>query len=310
MRLEQAMFITKEDWNTLDILEILGIKLSQDYENLDYYKDKIKSLPTWEYFISDLDWTFFRWMLQKEAVSLFIKFVVSREFYNTNPEEFFDFIKDLDYFNKLEKQALNKENSYSDYLNAGIFLLLKHKNLVDWEDFLIFIRSHFKSKEKIKPFRFSINKMKEVLENGKIFLFVSGAPDFIFEIYLELLKVYLEKNIWEQKSKNIFWLSTNITWNGNFCAPMWWRDNKIKLINLLKDKKIITKTIWWMWDTWADFWISASLDKWNNFYFINPEKKVIQKFDELKVDWIKYKMIFERKDLVCEFDRESVKFVL
>lgn len=308
MRLENAVLQTKKEGNTKDILEILGIEMIENYDT-DYYNERIEKLPKWEYFISDLDWTFFRWSLQKEAVSLFIKFVVSKSYYNINPEKFFEFIKDLEYFNFLEKQAQNKEINFSDYLNAGIFLLLKHKSLIEWNDFLNFIKSSFSEKEKVKPFRFSMWKLKEVLDSGKNFLFVSGAPDFIFEIYMELLKNYIVKNVWISASNNIFWISSNFDKNMKFFTPLWWRKHKETFINILREKNIITKTIWWMWDTWWDFGISDALDKQNEFFFVNPERKVLERFEELKTENIDFKMIIERKDFIWEIDRKSVKFL-
>lgn len=308
MRLENAVLQTKKEGNTKDILEILGIEMIENYDT-DYYNERIEKLPKWEYFISDLDWTFFRWSLQKEAVSLFIKFVVSKSYYSINPEKFFEFIKDLEYFNFLEKQAQNKEINFSDYLNAGIFLLLKHKSLIEWNDFLNFIKSSFSEKEKVKPFRFSMWKLKEVLDSGKNFLFVSGAPDFIFEIYMELLKNYIVKNVWISASNNIFWISSNFDKNMKFFTPLWWRKHKETFINILREKNIITKTIWWMWDTWWDFGISDALDKQNEFFFVNPERKVLERFEELKTENIDFKMIIERKDFIWEIDRKSVKFL-
>lgn len=309
MRLENAINETKKTGNTKDILEILWVSLENNFEK-KYYTEKIKNLPKWEYFISDLDWTFFRWTLQKEAVSLFIKFVTKKEYYDINPEDFYEFIKDLEFFNKLEKKAHNKEIPFFEYLNAWIFLLLKHKKLANWEKFLIFVKNNFDSKEKVKPFRFSMKKIKEVLENNWNFLFVSWAPDFIFEIYLELLKSYIWKNIWENYSKKVFWFWTNIEKNENFCCPLWWKENKKLFIDSLKEKWIITKTIWWMWDTWSDFWISECLDNWNDFFFMNPEKKVIEKFEDLKTENINYKFIFERKDFAFEMDRKNINFII
>lgn len=306
MKLEDAVLKTKQAWNTKDILEILGIELIENFDK-DYYNQKIEKLPKWNYFISDLDWTFFRWTLQKEAVSLFIKFVISKWLYTLKADKYYDFLVDLEYFYELEKKAFNKEIVFSEYLNAGIYLLLKHKNLVDWDDYLAFIRYNFSTKEKIKPFRFSIEKMKEILSEDNIFLFVSWAPDFIFEIYLELLKIYISKNIWEEEAKKIYGFGTKIWKCGKYFCPLWASHNKTSFINLLREKWIFKKTIWWMWDTSADFWISKALDKWNDFWFINPEKKVIEKFDELYYKEINYKMIFERKDLVCEFEKNSIK---
>lgn len=171
------------------------------------------------------------------------------------------------------------------------------------------MKLNFDSKEKIKPFRFSITKMKEILDSWKNFLFVSWAPDFIFDIYLELLKNYIIKNIWKSESNNIFWFWSNVCEENKYICPLWSRDSKTKFINSLKEKNIIKNSIWWMWDTWSDFGISDALDKWNDFFFINPEKKVIEKFDELKSEWINYKIIIERKDLVCEINKENIKFI-
>jgi hypothetical protein len=88
-------------------------------------------------------------------------------------DKYFDFLKDVKFFNELEKRAFNKQIEYFEYLNAGIYLLMKHKDLIEWEDYLAFIKYYFKSKEKINPFRFSFSKIKEILESGGKFVFVS-----------------------------------------------------------------------------------------------------------------------------------------
>ena len=61
MLLKEALKIHKNSWNKLDILEILWAKLENDYLSEKHYKEKIEKLPKWDFFISDLDWTFFRW---------------------------------------------------------------------------------------------------------------------------------------------------------------------------------------------------------------------------------------------------------
>ena len=309
MILEKALVELNRKQNTKDILEILGIKFRCDYLNHSYYKNKISSLNKWDYFISDLDWTFFRWTLQKEAVSLFIKFVKKQDYLNMDLDDYLVFLKDVKFFNNLEKKAYNKEIEYFEYLNAWIFLLLKHKNLVEWDEYLAYIKYSFKKKEKINPFRFSFKKLKEVLEGNKNFIFVSWAPDFIFDIYLELLKKYIWKNIWEQYVSNIFWIGSFLSLETKEYVPLWWKDHKNDFIKWLLSEKIIENVIWWMGDTASDFWISYMLDENMDFYFVNPERKVFDKFDEFKKDKINYHFVIERKDLIIEIKKEDIKYI-
>lgn len=309
MNLEEVLEILKQKSNDKDILEHLWIKFRTDYENQDYYLNRISLMHSWDYFISDLDGTFFRWVLQKEAFTIFVKYVKKHNYLDLNIEDYYLFLKDLKFFNTLEKKAYNKEIEYFEYLNAWIYLLLKHKNLVDWDWYLNFMKSSFKIKEKINPFRFSFSKITEVLLSWKNFLFVSWAPNFVFDIYLDLLKDYISKNIWKSYANNIYWFWSNVFLNEKSYTPLWWRDHKKWFINLLRDRKIINKTIWWMGDTNSDFWISYALDKWNNFYFVNPEKKVIDNYDNFKIEGINYSLIIERKDLIFEINKKDIKFI-
>jgi len=309
MNLEEVLDILKQKSNDKDILEHLWIKFRTDYENQDYYLDRISLMHSWDYFISDLDGTFFRWVLQKEAFTIFVKYVKKHNYLDLNIEEYYLFLKDLKFFNTLEKKAYNKEIEYFEYLNAWIYLLLKHKNLVDWDWYLSFMKSSFKIKEKINPFRFSFSKITEVLLSWNNFVFVSWAPNFVFDIYLDLLKDYISKNIWKSYANNIYWFWSRVFLNENSYTPLWWRDHKKWFINLLRERKIINKTIWWMGDTNSDFWISYALDKWNNFYFVNPEKKVIDNYDNFKIDSINYSLIIERKDLIFEIEKKDIKFI-
>lgn len=309
MRLEKVLDLLKQKDNKKDILEHLWIKFRTDYDNQDYYKHKMHSMHIWNYFISDLDGTFFRWVLQKEAFTVFVKFVKKHNYLDLNIDDYYSFLKDLEFFNKLEKKAYNKEIEFFEYLNAWIYLLLKHKNLVDWNWYLNFMRYSFKVKEKINPFRFSFSKMKEVLLSGWNFLFVSGAPNFIFDIYLDLLKEYVSKNIGDSYANNVFWFWSNVFMDCNDYTPLWWRDHKKTFINILREKKIINQTIWWMWDTSSDFWISYALDNGNKFYFVNPEKKVVDNFENFKIDSIDYMLLIERKDLIFSIKKEDINFI-
>lgn len=309
MNLKNALKEVSSKNNSKDILELVWIKFRNDYLDQDYYDKKIDLLPRWNYFISDLDGTFFRWVLQKEAVSLFIKFVNEHNYLDFDLEKYYDFLNDVKHFNELEKKAYNKKIEFFEYLNAWIYLLLKHRKLVNWDDYLFFIKQNFIKKEKINPFRFSFSKIKEVLESGDNFIFISWAPNFIFEIYLELLKDYVSKNIWKTYSNSIFWFWSNLFLDFKEYTPLWWREHKNTFINILKDKDIILNIIWWMWDTSSDFWISYSLDKNKDFYFVNPEKKVLEKFDEFFKKDINYHMIIERKDLIIEINKKDITFL-
>ena len=308
MNLENALVELNWENNTRDILEILWITFRCDYENQEYYKNKLDLMHKWNYFISDLDGTFFRWVLQKEAFSLFVKFVKKQNYLDFDLDDYYNFLNDIKFFNELEKKAYNKEIEYFEYLNAGIYLLLKHKKLVNWNDYLWFIKYNFTVKEQVKPFRFSLKKIKEVLENWDNFVLVSWAPSFIFEIYLDLLKTYITKNLWKAYSNNIFWFWSNLSIEKSKYSPLWWRDHKKSFIDLLIKNNIIDKVIWGMWDTTSDFWISYSCI-WKDFYFVNPEKKVFDNFDNFKETGVNYHFIIERKDLIIEIQKKDIKYI-
>jgi len=309
MKLEKVLEVLKDDKNKKDILEHLWISFREDYYNQSYYRNKINLMHRWNYFISDLDGTFFRWVLQKEAFTIFVKYVKKHNYLDLDIDNYYEFLKDLEFFNALEKKAYNKEIEFFEYLNAGIYLLLKHKKLVDWQWYLTFMKYSFKTKEKINPYRFSFSKLKEVLLSGGNFLFVSWAPNFIFDIYLDLLKDYISKNIWESYANNVFWFWSNVFLDSNDYTPLWWRDHKKNFINLLIEKKVIDKTIWWMGDTTSDFGISYALDLWNKFYFVNPEKKVVDNIEKFKIENIDYELIIERKDLIFRIKKEDINLV-
>lgn len=309
MKLEEVLDVLKQKTNDKDILEHLWIKFRTDYLEQEYYSQKILSMHRGDYFVSDLDWTFFRGVLQKEAFTIFVKFVKKHNYLDLNIDDYYLFLKDLEFFNKLEKKAYNKEIEFFEYLNAWIFLLLKHKNLVDWQWYLNFMKYSFRLKEKINPFRFSFAKMKEVLLSGGNFVFVSGAPNFVFDIYLELLKEYIWKNIGKSYANNVFWFWSNVFLELDWYTPLWWRDHKKDFINILRERKIINKTIWGMWDTASDFGISYALDLWNKFYFVNPEKKVVDNIEKFKIENIDYELIIERKDLIFKIKKEDINLV-
>ena len=306
MKLESAMELLQDKNNKLDILEILWIKFSADFLAEDYYTEKIKELPKWDYFISDLDGTFFRWVLQKEAFTLFVKFVKKQDILEANTSDYMDFIDDLKFFDKLEKQAYNKEVPYAEYLHAWIYLLIKHSKLVNWKEYLQYLKNNFSQKEKITPYRFSYQKLLEVVNSGKKFLFISWAPNFIFDIYVDLLKVYVEKNVWVEAAKNIYWFWTKINIKNSIITPLWGLEHKSSFIKKLKEKDFLWKIDWWMWDTSSDFWISYEIDENSDFYFVNPDRKVIENYDKLVKKDINFHLIFERKDLIYEMKKEDI----
>lgn len=60
MLLKEAIHLHNQHKGKTDILELLGIEIREDYQEETYYSDKIERLETGNYFISDLDGTFFR----------------------------------------------------------------------------------------------------------------------------------------------------------------------------------------------------------------------------------------------------------
>lgn len=306
MELKNAMEMLNDENNKLDILEILWIRFTEDFLEEKYYIDRLKQLPKWEYFLSDLDWTFFRGVLQKEAISLFVKYVKKQNILEYDLWEYTEFILDLKYFDILEKQAYNKEIPFFEYLHAGIYLLIKHRGLVNWQDYKKYLRNSFLQKEKITPYRFSFQKLKEVIDSWKNFLFISWAPNFIFDIYLDILKEYVEKNISPSAANNIYWFGTKINIDKLTLTPLWGAHHKSNFIDILKEKNIVTSVIWWMGDTSSDFWISHKLDKGSDFYFVNPDKRVITWYDKNIIPDINYHLIFERKDLIYEMKKEDI----
>lgn len=150
--------------------------------------------------------------------------------------------------------------------------------------------------------------MKEELEKWNNFLFVSGCPDFALDIYLNLLKGFIAKVTWKD-----YWEQINAVWtyiwiHNNKCIPLFWRKSKQAFIEKIQNEKEI-KIIWWMWDTSSDYWISHCLNKWSDFYFINPEKSVINNYSEFSKKWINYHFISERKDLIYELDIKKINII-
>jgi hypothetical protein len=56
-----------------------------------------------------------------------VKFVKKQNFLEYELSDYTEFLKDLKYFDILEKQAYNKEVPFFEYLHAGIYLLIKHR---------------------------------------------------------------------------------------------------------------------------------------------------------------------------------------
>lgn len=309
MLLKEALETHKNSKWKIDILELLWIELRNDYCKQEFYNNKVSDLPKWKYFISDLDWTFFRWTLIKEAFSLYAKYLKDLNIEKINLERYKEFLDDFKLFKEIEKDAYNKKIKYEDYLNAWLFLINKYHDLTDWGDFLIFLKEFFHRNQKVNPFRFSMKKIKEVVENWDQFLFISWASSFVFEIYLELLKEYIWKNIWEQYINQIHWISSYVDFDNKQVYNMWNIEWKFQFISHLKQKDFIKEIIWWMWDTSSDYGISNHLSEKKPFYFINPAYTAISKFDILSKKWVDYHFIFERKDLIFEHGINDIKIL-
>lgn len=309
MLLKEALNIQKESKWQIDILELAWIKIKYDYCEEKYYKNKVSKLPKWNYFISDLDWTFYRWVLIKEAFSSFAKYLTEQDIRNIDLERYKEFLDDFKFFKELEKDAYNKKIDYTEYLNAGMYILYKYHNLVSWDKYIVYLKEKFYIDEKVNPLRFSMRKIKEILLAWDNFIFISWASSFVFEIYIELLKEHIRKDLWVWYVKNIYWISSYVNFNKKFVYNMWNKDWKYRFISEMKKKWIFKKIIWWMWDTTSDYWISNHLDNNINFYFINPANTVLTDYEKLYKKWVNYKFIFERKDLIFEYKKENIKIL-
>lgn len=309
MLLEEAIKIHQNNkWKT-DILELLWIEIEENFSKEPYYTDKLKSLKNKKIFISDLDGTFFRWTMTKEIFSIFFKFVKNKDITTLETSKVKEFLDDNLYFNNLEKKAYNKQIKYSEYINAGTFLLFKYRDLVNWWEFLVFLKNSFIKKQKVNPFRFSLAKIKEVLKNGDDFVFVSWAPNFALDIYIDLLKIFIEEETWIDYSKNIEWFWTYFGLNNSHCIPLFSRNHKTNFINYLKKETWNENIIWWMWDTVADYWIASNLSQNSIFYFVNPEVSVLKDFEKYMKNGITYKFIIERKNLIFEMKAENIDVI-
>jgi len=309
MLLKEAMEVHKNSKWKIDILETLWISIKDNYCEQEFYKQKVKNLPKWNYFISDLDGTFFRWTLIKEAFSLYAKYLRELNISEIDLERYKEFLDDFKLFKELEKKAYNKKIGYIDYLNAWLFLLYKYHNLTDWWKFLDFLKDYFHRKQKVNPYRFSIWKMKEVLEKWDNFLFISWASSFVFEIYLELLKEYIWRNLWKKYIKQIHGISSYVDFEKKYVYNMWNQTWKYNFIKELKKKDFLEKITWAMWDTSSDFWIANHLEKDTPFYFINPANTAITKFQELAKKDVKFHFISERKDLIFEYNINEINIL-
>ncbi|MDD3646775.1 MAG: hypothetical protein PHH06_05225 [Candidatus Gracilibacteria bacterium] len=309
MLLKEAIELHKKHNGKTDILELLGIELRDNYLEEEYYKNKLNTLEPGDYFISDLDGTFFRGMLSQETFSLFFKYIKRQNLLNYDAGEFKEFLEDNKFFDKLERDSYNKKIKYGEYINAGTFLLFKYKRLIKWDSFINYLKESFVRKEKVNPFRFSIRKIKDVLNAGNKFVFVSGAPHFVLEIYVQLLKEHLKEDINQKYLNNIEGFGSYMKVNNSHALGLFGKDQKDNFIKLLKKTGKVKKIIGGMGDTKSDYGISYNLEEGETFYFVNPEQSVIENYDKLKTDSVKYRFIIERKNLIFEINPKDVNIL-
>lgn len=307
--LENAIKIYKNSKWKIDILETIWFELKTDFENEKHYKSKIDNLPTWNYFISDLDGTFFRGTLIQEAFTLFVKYIRLEKLQKLDLNIYKHFLDDYVLFKELENDAYNKKINFGDYLNAWLVIIYKYHNLISWDNYLLYLKDSFFMKEKVNPYRFSFSKIKEILLQWDNFMFVSWASSFVFDIYLDLLKDYIWKNIWEKYTKQIFGFSSYADLQHQYVYNLWNHDSKFNFIDKLKKTWKIQKILWWMWDTTSDFGIANHLETNNDFYFINPAYSVLENLEKIWKKDINFHLISERKDIIYEFKKEDIKIL-
>ncbi len=292
-------------------MEYLGYNLSEDFD-IDYYKEKFSQLPIWDYFVSDLDWTFYRWILLEYVVNKFVEFIRYQDFWKINIKLYHQFIDDVVDFLHLKRKAYNKQVNFMLYTEVAVYILVKYYKLIDWKQFLMFLREEMFLKTKVNPYRFSIHKLITIIDQWINFLFISAASNFMFEIYLDLLRFYMKNNFGRKYSEGIYWISSYVGNEEGLSSKivyLWSKEQKKKIVSYLKSIWKIKKVVWGMWDTSTDFGLSWAVDKWWDFYFINPEKSVIKDFNIYKIKEIKYHFIFERKDLLFEIDINDIKII-
>jgi len=309
MLLSEALHIYHNmEWKA-DILEILWIQEKADYFSEKFYQDKLKNLPKGRYFLSDLDGTFFRSTLIKEAFTVFAKYLRSLDIEKINVDKYKEFLDDFKLFKQLEKLAYNRQIPYTEYLNAGLFLIYRHHHQVDWNDFLAYLKDYFYRHQKVNPFKFSLDKMVEILQTDAYFLFISWSSNFVFEIYLELLKQYIAELIGKDKASKIYGFCAYANLEQGYVYDLYAKDQKYAFIEKLKEFGIFDEIIGWMGDTPGDYWISNHLEEGKDFYFINPVYSVITDHEQNKKPGVNYHFINERKDLVFEYEIDKIKIL-
>jgi len=301
MNVKKAIKIHKKSGN-IDILELLWIKIKYNYSEEIYYKKIINQLPKWNYFISDLDGTFFRWMLIQEAIEVFTKFIKNIDIEILNK----GFFSDYHYFKELEKDAYNKQIHYLEYINAGLYLIFKYCNLINWEQYINELGKHFKKHQKVNPYRFALKILRETVEKWNYFLFISGTSSYIFDIYLNLLKEFVGKHMDKKYIGQIYWVASYVNMYEKYVYNVWSEKGKEGLLKYLKNSWKINKIIWGMWDTNSDFAIYKSIDKWK-FFFVNPDRNVILNLKNKTYNNIE--TIYERKDVIFKCNPKNIELI-
>ena len=302
MLLKDALEVSiQTQWKT-DILETVWIEVKKDYLNEKYYLDRANNLPKWRYFLSDLDWTFYRWFLIKDTFTLFVKYFKELDIDKINLSVYKEFIEDYQLFRKMEKQAFNKQIEYLKYIYAWLFILFKYASYANWDIFLFYLKEHFYKHEKVRWFRFSLNKLKEILENDINFMFVSWSSNFIFDIYLWLLRDYITNALWVKAADKIYGFSSYVNFNQRYVYNLNTEDQKFNFILKLKELSIFKEIIWGMWDTESDYGIANSLNKWKKFYFVNPTCWVIKNHNLKWKEDVDFIFIYESKDLIFQYN--------
>ena len=292
-----------KDW---DVLESLGYSIKNADSNVKYYQYKIDTLPEWKYFISDLDWTFYRGFTIELTIDYFVNYVKSLSINSISLESYKNFIEDYYYFSKIKQKAYNREVDFMLYLDVGIYFLYKYIDKFDYENFIKFLRDILHIKLIVNPYRFSIKKLNEVLQKGMKFLFISWASHFIFDLYLDLLKKYISNLYGKDLADNIYWFWSYSDFESKTIYNLWSYEQKKEFIKQIKDKKNI-EIVWGMGDTISDFWIADNVVSWKDFYFVNPDYKVIEEFEKYKRNDINYHFINERKGFYFEYFIDDIR---
>jgi hypothetical protein len=186
-----------------------------------------------------LDGTFYRGFTIELTIDYFAKYVESLPISQVDIETYKQFVEDYHYFSKIKQKAYNREIDFILYLDVGIYFLYKYIDKFDYNKFLQYFQNILNIKWIVNPYRFSIAKLIEVIQQGYKFLFVSGSSHFVFDLYLKLLKNYISAIYGQDIANSIYGFGSYSDFDSKRIYNLWSYEQKRNFIKELKQIKNI-----------------------------------------------------------------------